>query len=113
MLSRYFKSLLAIPLLVSGCCAFGPCDGYFLVSGTIPQSVSEPCLLDVSTARNGARGNPRKVSGIYEVSFVINPPWKGHKIELECDGKLVISRMVNYGKEIAFGEVLELGEIAL
>jgi len=68
--------------------------------------------LDVSPEGVGPSDYPKQVSGTFEESFLINPSRKGHRIQVTCDGKIVASRLVHYGKDVGIGEVVSLGEIA-
>jgi hypothetical protein len=102
----------ALLVSLSGCCALGPCDGVFSISGSISDGLSQPCLLDVSPEGAGPNEYPRVVSGSFEENFIINPSRSGHRIQVICDEKTVASRLVHYGRDVGFGEVVTLGEIA-
>jgi hypothetical protein len=103
----------SVAIMLAGCCALGPCDGLFSVSGVIDGDLTQPCLLDVTPEGAGPSQFPKQVSGNFEEGFLINPSRMGHRILVTCEGKIVVSRLVHYGKDVDIGGVVALGEIAL
>lgn len=103
--------LAVVFLLLSGCCALGPCDGVFSVSGFISEALPQPCLLDVSPKGASRSEFSREVSGSFKESFIISPSTEGHYVNVVCDGRTIKSRLVHYGRDVEIGGDVSLGEI--
>lgn len=98
---RSFVSAISL-LLLAGCAHwFGPADGILYVVGATPENAS--CELSVTVVGSTAQSSPSTVSGDFREWFMVHPSRKGHRADLVCGGKLVLSRPFKYGRDVDFG----------
>ncbi len=103
-----FAYFATVVLALSGCFLAGPRDGMFRVVGTAP--VDGSCYVKVSAVGTKGPGRELSVSGTFRESFVIGPSRRGHDISLYCGQSVVATRVVRYGRDVAFGGEVNLIE---
>ena len=97
---------LTICIALVGCVSFGPADGQFYVTGSVPTDSS--CTLSVRDIRSNTAPAERAVSGQFRESFIVGPSHGGHLASLSCGDIVVASRSFKYGQDVRIG-----GELAI
>lgn len=100
-------SVLISSGVVAGCCAFGPCDIPFRVTGAITSPEDANCILLVVSDNEDGYRREREVSGSFSESMVLYPNSDGYRITLICEGNTI------YTGEYSGEYELNIGSYAL
>jgi hypothetical protein len=108
------RHLIAIVLilLLSSCIRIG--DGAFMIQGELTGLPSgEKCLLFLSHERE-EQALPWKsveITGIFSDGFTVSPYSRNYAVRVSCNGHLVVSKFVNYPRDMGIGGTVDLGKI--
>jgi hypothetical protein len=100
-------------LALGGCMGFLPGDGAFGVTGSLPAS-AESCELLLLTEQGAeVPFTRRRIQRQFREDFTVAPNARVYQVGVQCGNTMTKIATVRYGTEVAGGQWVSLGEIAL
>lgn len=102
------RSLLTVLI---ACIALWGCQGGFFVKGRLPAGSTGQLLVEQTDEWQSLNQFPQKfdVSGEFSQRVPVDPSDHSYRVSIRCEGRTLVTRSVNFPKDVSAVTPLELG----